>query len=107
MRVNGDAIYGTTASPFSNLGWGRCTKKVADGKTTLYLHVFEWPKDGRLVAPGLKNTVDKAYLLAKPDAALKTEAVAEGVAISVGDPAPDKISSTVVLEVQGEPNVAQ
>ena len=28
MKVNGEAIYGTTASPFKRLPWGRCTKKV-------------------------------------------------------------------------------
>ena len=32
MKVNGEAIYGTTASPFEKLAWGRCTqKKLADG----------------------------------------------------------------------------
>ena len=29
MKVNGEAIYGTTATPFTQpLAWGRCTKKV-------------------------------------------------------------------------------
>ncbi len=27
MKVNGEAIYGTTASPFDKLTWGRCTQK--------------------------------------------------------------------------------
>ena len=58
MAVNGESIYGTTASPFAKLDWGRCTQKP--GK--LYLHVFNWPK-GNLVVPGLKNKVEKAYLL--------------------------------------------
>ena len=63
MKVNGEAIYGTSASPFKKLPWGRCTQKP--GK--LYLHVFDWPKDGELVVPGLKNQVTKAYLLADAD----------------------------------------
>ena len=29
-------------------GWGRITTKVADNKTILYLHVFDWPADGKL-----------------------------------------------------------
>ena len=29
MKVNGEAIYGTQASPFKNLAWGRCTRKTA------------------------------------------------------------------------------
>ena len=27
MKVNSEAIYGTTASPFTNLKWGRATRK--------------------------------------------------------------------------------
>jgi alpha-L-fucosidase len=41
--------------PLAKLEWGRCTKKVAAGGTTLYLHVFDWPKDGKLLVPGLKT----------------------------------------------------
>ena len=26
MKVNGEAIYGSTASPFKRLTWGRCVK---------------------------------------------------------------------------------
>src|ERR1700744_6126563 len=52
MKVNGEAIYGTTASPFNRqLPWGRCTQKSAGrGRqgTTLYFHVFNWPTDGKL-----------------------------------------------------------
>ena len=32
MKVNGDAIYGTKASPFEKLDWGRCTRKAAPGE---------------------------------------------------------------------------
>ncbi|MFM8733005.1 MAG: hypothetical protein ACKORL_07275 [Phycisphaerales bacterium] len=44
MRINGEAIYGTTASPFERLPWGRATQKPG----ILFLHVWDWPKDGRL-----------------------------------------------------------
>ena len=63
MDVNGEAIYATTASPFKRLPWGRCTKKITAERPTLYLHVFDWPADGKLVVPGLKNQVETAYLL--------------------------------------------
>ena len=54
MKVNGEAIYGTTATPFKEQpAWGRCTKKVARSGATLYLHVFNWPVDGKLVVPAL------------------------------------------------------
>ena len=48
MKVNGESIYGTSASPIGKPAWGRCTAKTVGGKTTLYLHVFDWPKDGKL-----------------------------------------------------------
>src|SRR5207249_4077423 len=56
MKVNSPAIYGTAASPFTKqLPWGRCTTKTSGDTTTLYLHVFDWPKDGQLFVPGLKS----------------------------------------------------
>jgi alpha-L-fucosidase len=61
MKVNGDAVYGTTASPFPYLPWGRATKK----DNMVYLHVYDWPKDQQLILP-VKNKVRKAYLLANP-----------------------------------------
>ena len=102
MKVNGEAIYGTSASPISGLTWGRCTRKVREDATTLYLHVFDWPADGRLLVPGIEGPVARAYLLGKPDAALTTEQTSEGLAVNVGTAASDPISSTVVLEIPGE-----
>ncbi len=64
MQQNGESIYGTTASPFFKLPWGRCTRKDTKGGTNLYLHVFDWPKDGLLTVPGLKANVNDVYLLA-------------------------------------------
>ncbi len=104
MKVNSEAIYGTTASPFKRLPWGRCTKKLAGSETTLYLHVFNWPADGRLVVPGLKNTVKSARLLAGGKK-LKFTSTADGVEITVPAEAPDKISATVVLKIKGAPEV--
>ncbi|MFN8254525.1 MAG: alpha-L-fucosidase [Bacteroidales bacterium] len=64
MKINGDAIYGTEASPFSNLKWGRCTRKAVDGKTILYFHVFDFPKNNKITIPGLGNKVSKVYDMA-------------------------------------------
>jgi alpha-L-fucosidase len=33
MRVNGEAIYGTQASPFDSIPWGRCMRREADELT--------------------------------------------------------------------------
>ena len=94
------SIYDTTASPFGKLAWGRCTKKeVADG-TMLYLHVFDWPEDGELPVPGLKNRVQQAYLLAD-GTALQTREQDPGLVVSLPAKAPDPINSVVVLKVSG------
>jgi alpha-L-fucosidase len=124
MQTNGEAIYGTTASPFKKLPWGRCTQKP--GK--LYLHVFDWPKarisssiafgnpkpqevvvepPKGLFVPGLENTVTKAYLLADENRTpLDVATDTDGVTIKLPPTAPDKIASVVVLEIGGKPDVA-
>jgi len=101
MKVNGDSIYGTTASPFSQLTWGRCTKKVGDRGTRLYLHVFHWPKDGKLLVPGLRNEVGRARLLATRDR-LETSVTDEGVVITLPAEPLDPIDTVVVLGIRGE-----
>lgn len=105
MKVNGSSIYGTTASPFSALPWGRCTVRTDGGTTTLYLHVFDWPDDGELVLSGLGNQYTRAYLLTQSGRDL---AVTRGVAdirISVPANAPDPVCSVVALEITGKPVV--
>ncbi len=62
MKTNGESIYGTTAGPLQSLPWGRSTTKAG----RLYLHVWDWPADGRLVVPGLKNKIARADLLGGP-----------------------------------------
>lgn len=103
LKVNGDAIYATTASPFTKqLEWGRCTRKGSK----LFLHVFDWPADAVLRVP-IANDVRRAYLLADPKHKLSCEKSADGVRVSVPGSAPDPIASVVVLEIAGEPAVVQ
>lgn len=109
MKVNGVAIHGTTASPIDAPAWGRCTQgKPIEGGSRLYLHVFEWPKDGALAVLGLLNEPLRAYLLARPDAgALKTERVEDSLRITLPAAAPDAIDSVIVLDVAGKPDVGR
>jgi alpha-L-fucosidase len=103
MAKNSESIYGTTASPFEKLPWGRCT--VKSGK--LYLHVFDWPKDGELKVPLPRNDVIKAYLLAhKNRAELLLGSDDNGnLIVTVPRRAPDKVNTVVVLEKEAEPAV--
>jgi alpha-L-fucosidase len=100
MKVNGRSIYGTSASPLGAVPWGRCTA----GRNRLYLHVFDWPQNGRLEVPGLKNRISKAYLLAdtrRRPLAVESRSPA-GAVLSLPQEAPDPINSVVVLEVEGK-----
>lgn len=100
MKANGDAIYGTSASPFESLTWGRCTRKILPGgNTRLFLHVFDWPADGKLTVP-VPNRPIKASLLSSGknlDAARETGRIS----IRVPAEAPDRIATVVVLDVEG------
>lgn len=103
MKINSEAIYATKASPLPPFQWGRCTRKTQDGKTTLYLSVFDWPSNGQLTVAGLNAKVLSASLLdgGKTVATKQTE---KGLILEVPKQAPDPISSVIKVEVQGEMN---
>ena len=105
MQVNRDAIYGTSASPFKDLSWGRCTQKSVKGDTRLYLHVFSWPTDGQLVVPGIYNNPGDAFLLADPTQKLAVHRKEDALVINLPESAPDLINSVVVLDITGKLDV--
>lgn len=105
MKANGDAIHGTQASPFPRIpAWGRCTTRaLPGGKARLYLHVFDWPSDGRLVLSGLTNKALGASLLTKPGQDLVVESDAKGTIIQLPKNAADPLATVIVLELTGTP----
>lgn len=100
LKINGDAIYGTQASPFPYLSWGRATRKGQ----TIYLHVFDWPKDDKLIVP-IGNTIKKAYLLADVTTSLNVKAGKVNSMIQLPHYAPDQMASVVAIQIEGEPVV--
>jgi alpha-L-fucosidase len=101
MDKNSESVYGTTDDVFGPLPWGTCTVKPG----VLYLHVFDWPQNGKLPVPGLKNKVNKAYFLVDKQKPLVTSRVGDNVIVEVGDNAPDKNDTVIVLEIVGTPDV--
>jgi alpha-L-fucosidase len=94
MAVNGESIHGTTASPIDTPEWGRCTAK--DDK--LYLHVFDWPSDGRLEVALPNASIAEAYMLAdKKKESLPVVCDDDKVVVSLPGEAPDAIDSVIVL----------
>ena len=60
QKINGDSIYGTTASPVDfDFWWGAMTQK----DQTVYLNVLEWKKEG-IEFNGLIGEPAKVYFLA-------------------------------------------
>jgi len=93
MDVNGDGIHGTLASPFAKkLPWGRVTLKpdpTGEG-VTLYLHVWYWPDNGRLVIPHCGKAGATAKLLAtKEDLPVASEGDKLVLTLPVKAPDPD------------------
>jgi alpha-L-fucosidase len=62
LEKNGEAIYAARPQPFRTLNFGYATVKPG----RLYLMVRNWPADGLLRLPGLKNKIRKARFLADP-----------------------------------------
>jgi hypothetical protein len=65
MRVNGRSVEGTQANPFPEPpAWGRVTRATnEDGSDRLYLHVFDWPADGKLRLSGLLSAPRAVQIL--------------------------------------------
>ncbi|MBP6976696.1 MAG: alpha-L-fucosidase [Bacteroidales bacterium] len=106
MVVNSEAIYGTVASPFTYLPWGRCTSKSIASGTRLYLQVFNWPVDGKLKVPGLFNKPERSYLLSDQGKnKLTIQRSGDTLIINVPLQCPDTVNTVVVLDITGKPDV--
>ena len=105
MKMNGEAIYGTKASPFSELKWGRATQKASGSNTILYLNVFDWPVDGKLTITGLGNKILKAYPLIAPATQLKVTEKEDEKTIDVNNVKKIDVATVIVIEIKGKPIV--
>jgi alpha-L-fucosidase len=109
MRINNEAVYGSKASPFTRLPWGRATRKVlADGSIRIHLFVFDWPENGELFVPGLETMPVRTVLIGgkvNPKSAARNE---NGKIIIAGLPKePVHEAATVIaLDFEREPEVS-
>jgi len=99
MSINSEAIYATEAGPFPRrLPWGRITQKPsATGATTLYLHVWEWPADGKILLPTVTQSPLSGRVLAT-SATVSSALSSEGLVVSLPGSAPDADVSVVRLD---------
>jgi alpha-L-fucosidase len=98
MKVNGEAIYGTTKGPFTYLSWGFATRKG----DLLYLHVTDWPVNHKLHVP-LSSKVVSAALLTHPDELLPIKAEDQRIVIDLPGEASDPVATVIVLKLGEEP----
>ena len=104
-QINGESIRGTTRTPLAVQAWGESTRK----SNTLYLHVFDWPHDGKIVVGGLKTDVKQAWLLADKANTIFTKLKVTRVnpldvrIEGLPKTAPDANDSVIVLDCVGEP----
>ena len=99
LKVNGEAIYGCQPSVFERLPFfGRCTVK----ENRLYIHIMGWPVEKKIVLPGLKNKVQKVYLLATGEK-LSYSRREKDLTIKLPEEPLDRVATVVVVEVEGTP----
>lgn len=99
MGKNGESIYRTAAGHLPLQNWGVCTRKG----NKLYLHVFNWPGEGKLFVGGLKSNPSKIYLLpnAKQLTALRIND--NDLVIDIPSKAPDTMNTVIVLDFKENP----
>jgi alpha-L-fucosidase len=94
------SIYGCGRTPLPVQNWGTSTLKG----NTLYLHVFHWPADGKLLVTGLKSDPHEITPLGVPVAgkfAAWRRVSADDVELTVPVVAPDAIDSVLALDFAG------
>jgi alpha-L-fucosidase len=96
LQRNGEAVYGTKASPLAPLSWGGCTGRPGE----LFLHVFEWPVNGVLKVPTGKFTPTSITINgnAKP---LAYSFKGDDLIIKVPLQAPDPLNTVVKVTYKG------
>jgi alpha-L-fucosidase len=112
MKVNGEAIYGCGGTAFGTeygeyatvagekkfvaapANW-RCTTRPG----VIYIHILNWPKDGKLELPGLKSKIKKSDLLANPSAKIEVDQSADRIVLKLPEIAPDSIIPVIRLSL--------
>jgi alpha-L-fucosidase len=102
MKRNSASIYGCGRTPLPVQNWGTSTWNPTT--QTLYLHVFHWPSDGKLLVAGLQSVPRAAWLLAGTGGAVTARRLnPDDVEIEFARPttAPDATDSVVAITIQG------
>ncbi len=99
INKNKESIFEVSASSLPKQSWGVSTMK----DNRLYLHVFNWPADGKLYVGGLKNNVTKAFSLADPQKQFLTTRInANDVLVMLPKHPIDTTNTVLVIDLQNK-----
>ena len=102
LEINGESIYEAEKGPHYFLEWGTCSRKG----NTLYYHIFNWPKNGKLIIPGLKTEIKSVYFLADPEQkTLPKVRNGNDIYIDLPGKAPYTMANVLKVELKNEPEV--
>ncbi|MCP4310207.1 MAG: alpha-L-fucosidase [Bacteroidetes bacterium] len=111
LHKNGESIYGSQAFDLrkDQHSWGKITsRRMSDGRTRLYLHLFNWPLCGKLPVSGILARPEKAFLLADSEQdALNFTHKEAFTLIELPEFSPDPRVSVVVLEYDHYPEIME
>jgi alpha-L-fucosidase len=99
-KVNGESsIRGTKRTPLAVHSWGESTVKG----DTVFLHVFKWPSDKKIIVGGLKTKVIESFLLTNKIQKLKFKQDGNNLTLHVPAFCPDTIDAVIVVRCNGVP----
>lgn len=91
MKKNSASIYGATYTPLNGQAWGQATRKG----DKVYLHVFDWPTDGKLLVDSFPASARTVELGAVP---LTFSQRGQTLEIALPAQRPDSEASVIVVE---------
>jgi alpha-L-fucosidase len=94
LKTNGEGVYGTRPGPLQGLEWCRTTRRGS----TVFLHVFDWPTDGKLRLPLTGLCVARSALrVGGSPLAIRQEA--HEWVIEAPTMAPDPLDTVIAIDV--------
>jgi len=99
INANAEAIYDTQTSPLPDVDWGYVTAKPG----VLYLHIMNWPNNGKLIIP-LKGAVKASAKLLVGSSDISSRLKSEQLIITLPQTGQDEICTVVKVNYTGNLN---
>ena len=96
LKINGEAIYDNMATGLPVQNWGVTTRK----DDHLYLHIYQWPKNGQLVVGGLSADVAKAYFVASKNAVICEKLGDKDMLVHLPAECPDTVNTVIAIQLK-------